>query len=43
VARVQERITRQYAALDTSLNRLTGLGNYVQQQITNWNKRDNSL
>jgi len=43
VARVQERITRQYAALDTSLNRLTGLGNYVQQQITNWNKRDNNI
>ena len=38
VARVRERITRQYSALDTNLNRLTGLGNYVQQQITNWNR-----
>jgi flagellar hook-associated protein 2 len=42
VARVQARITRQYSALDKSLNQLTGLGNYVDQQITNWNKRDNS-
>ena len=38
VARVQERITRQYSALDANLNRLNGLGSYVQQQITNWNK-----
>lgn len=42
VARIQERITRQYSALDKSLNRLTGLGNYVQQQITNWNKSGNN-
>lgn len=39
VKRVQERITRQYSALDKSLNQLTGLGSFVQQQITNWNKR----
>ena len=39
VKRVQDRITRQYSALDKSLNQLTGLGNFVQQQITNWNKR----
>lgn len=43
VARVQERLTRQYAALDSSLNRLNGLGSYVQQQIINWNKSDNRL
>jgi len=43
VARVQDRLTRQYSALDNSLNQLTGLGNYVQQQITNWNKTDNRL
>lgn len=43
VARVQERLTRQYSALDNSLNRLNGLGSYVQQQITNWNKTDNRL
>lgn len=41
VARVQARITQQYSALDASLNRLTGLGNYVQQQITNWNRDAN--
>lgn len=38
VARVQERLTRQYAALDTSINRLNSLDSYVKQQITNWNK-----
>lgn len=38
IARVQERLTRQYSALDTSLNSLNGLGSFVQQQITNWNK-----
>jgi len=43
IARVQERLTRQYSALDGSLNRLNGLGSYVQQQITNWNKTDNRL
>ena len=43
VARVQERLMRQYSALDNSLNKLSGLGNFVQQQITNWNKRDNGL
>jgi flagellar hook-associated protein 2 len=38
VARVQERLTRQYSALDNSLNSINGLGNFVQQQIANWNK-----
>lgn len=38
VARVQERLLRQYSALDTSLNQLNGLGGFVQQQITNWNR-----
>lgn len=42
VARVQARITQQYSALDKSLNQLNGLGNYVQQQITNWNKSGNN-
>jgi len=41
VARVQERLTRQYSALDTTLNRLNGLDSYVQQQITNWNRDRN--
>ena len=43
VARVRARLTRQYSALDSSLNRLNGLDNYVQQQIANWNKRGNSF
>jgi flagellar hook-associated protein 2 len=43
VARVQERLTRQYSALDNSLNRLNGLGSYVEQQIINWNNTDNRL
>ncbi|MES2959469.1 MAG: flagellar filament capping protein FliD [Pseudomonadota bacterium] len=38
VARVQARLLKQYSALDTSLNQLNGLGSFVQQQITNWNK-----
>jgi flagellar hook-associated protein 2 len=42
VARVQERITRQYSALDTNLNRLNGLSSYVQQQIANWNRSSES-
>ena len=41
VARVQERLTKQYSALDTSLNQINGLGNFVAQQITNWNKSNN--
>jgi flagellar hook-associated protein 2 len=41
VARSQERLMRQYSALDTSLNQINGLGSFVQQQITNWNKSDN--
>ncbi len=43
VARVQERLTRQYSALDNNLNQINGLGSFVQQQITNWNKSDNRL
>ncbi len=42
VASYQARITREYSALDTSLNTLTSLNNYVQQQITYWNKTGNS-
>ena len=42
VARVQARLERQYSALDANLNRLNGLGSYVQQQITNWNKTGNN-
>ena len=39
VTRTEARLRAQYAALDTQMNQLTGLGNFVQQQITNWNKR----
>jgi flagellar hook-associated protein 2 len=38
VARVQARLLKQYSALDASLNQLNGLGSFVSQQITNWNK-----
>jgi flagellar hook-associated protein 2 len=36
--RARERLLRQYGALDNSLNQLNGLGSFVSQQITNWNK-----
>jgi len=36
--RARERLLRQYGALDNSLNQLNGLGSFVAQQITNWNK-----
>lgn len=39
INRVRERLLRQYSALDTNLNRLSGLEKYVSQQITNWNKQ----
>ena len=39
VTRTQARLERQYGALDTSLTKLTGLNNYVNQQIAAWNKR----
>ena len=38
VTQTQARLERQYSALDTSLTKLTGLNNYVTQQIANWNK-----
>jgi flagellar hook-associated protein 2 len=38
VTRVEARLRAQYAALDTQMNQLNGLANYVAQQITNWNK-----
>jgi flagellar hook-associated protein 2 len=42
IARIQERLTRQYSALDSSLNSLNGLGSFVQQQITNWNRSNDN-
>ncbi len=38
VTRVEARLRAQYAVLDAQMNQLTGLSNYVQQQIANWNK-----
>lgn len=38
VLRAQVRLERQYGALDTSLTKLTGLNNFVTQQIAAWNK-----
>lgn len=36
VARTEQRLLRQYSALDTSLNKLNGLGSYVSQQMAVW-------
>lgn len=38
VLAVQQRLQRQYGALDSSLGRLNGLSSYVSQQVANWNK-----
>lgn len=38
VARIEQRLLRQYAALDNSMAQLNGLSSYVSQQVTNWNK-----
>lgn len=38
LAATEKRLTDQYGRLDTTMSRLTSLQNYVQQQITNWNK-----
>ena len=38
VAAYQERLLKQYSALDTKMNSLNGLNAYMTQQITNWNK-----
>ena len=37
VALVEQRLLRQYSALDTSLSQLNGLNAYVSQQVTAWN------
>ncbi|APW45633.1 flagellar filament capping protein FliD [Rhodoferax antarcticus] len=34
----EQRITRQYNALDTQLSNLNGLNAYIAQQVTTWNK-----
>ena len=37
VARTEERLLKQYNALDSNLGRLNGLGGYVSQQVAAWN------
>lgn len=38
VQAVQQRLLRQYGALDSQLGRLSSLSSYVSQQVANWNK-----
>jgi len=38
VAAYQDRLLKQYSALDATMNSLNNLNAYVTQQITNWNK-----
>lgn len=40
-SRVEAALNRRYSALDTQLNSLTSLNNYLTQQITQWNKSSN--
>lgn len=35
---VESRLRKQYTSLDTKMASLTTLGNYVTQQIAQWNK-----
>ena len=35
---IESRLRKQYTALDTKISSLTTLGNYVTQQIAQWNK-----
>lgn len=38
---VEERLKKQYSALDTKMASLTALNAYVAQQVTTWNKQGN--
>jgi flagellar hook-associated protein 2 len=38
IEETRTRLQKQYTALDTKMASLTGLNNYISQQITNWNK-----
>ena len=42
VARTQERLLRQYTALDTRMGQLSGLASYVSQQMTMLNSNGNN-
>jgi flagellar hook-associated protein 2 len=35
---VEERLRKQYSALDTKMASLTALNSYIAQQVTTWNK-----
>ena len=37
VSRIEERLLKQYNALDSNLGRLSSLGGYVSQQVSAWN------
>ena len=39
VARVEAQLNRRYSALDVQINQLTGLNNYIAQQVIQWNRR----
>lgn len=38
VARIEAQLNRRYSALDVQLNQLTGLNNYIAQQVIQWNR-----
>lgn len=38
----EERLKKQYTALDAKMSRLTALNSYVAQQVTAWNKQGSS-
>jgi len=38
---MEERLKKQYSALDTKMASLTALNSYVAQQVTTWNKSTN--
>jgi flagellar hook-associated protein 2 len=39
---LEERLKRQYSALDTKMASLSALNSYVAQQVTSWNKSGNN-
>jgi len=42
VERVQKKLLKQYGALDANVSKLNALNGYVSQQISNWNRSNNS-
>jgi flagellar hook-associated protein 2 len=38
VARTQERLLKQYSALDTQMGQLSSLSTYMSSQVAQWNK-----